>query len=92
LTQPREATHRGRIPLEAITWPADYSPACPACAHPTTGLEEQYARVRGIREPVVVALAQPCGCLIDNHAATLQAGVTTMGQHQFSSSGQWAVS
>jgi hypothetical protein len=31
-------------------------------------MDEQYARVRGQREPVTVALAQPCGCLIDEHA------------------------
>ncbi|SDY87594.1 Site-specific DNA recombinase [Modestobacter sp. DSM 44400] len=72
----RTARHGGD-PLEAITWPTGYSPTCSACAHPTTGLEEQYARVRGLREPVVVALAQPCGCLIDDHAAALQAGAAT---------------
>jgi hypothetical protein len=43
------------------------------------GMEEQYARVRGIREPVVVALAQPCGCLVDEHATELhQAAFNTL--------------
>lgn len=66
--------HRGGELLESITWPAGYSPACPSCAHPTTGLEEQYARVRSHREPVIVALAQPCGCLVDEHVVDLQLG------------------
>jgi len=60
--------------LEALDWPDSYSPACPTCTRPTTGLEEQYARVHGQRVPVVVALAQPCGCSIDEEALTLQAG------------------
>jgi len=42
---------------------------------PTTGIEEQYARVRGQREPVVVVLAQPCGCLVDEHVGTLLSAV-----------------
>lgn len=63
--------------LEAITWPTGYSPTCPGCEHPTTGLEEQYASVRGIRELVVVALAHPWGCLVDDHAAAMQAGAGT---------------
>jgi DNA invertase Pin-like site-specific DNA recombinase len=69
--------HAGR--LEAVTWPPGHSPACPTCAHPTTGMEEQYARVPGRREPVVVALAQPCGCLVDEHATELhQAAFNTL--------------
>jgi DNA invertase Pin-like site-specific DNA recombinase len=68
---------RGGQELEALTWPAGYSPACPTCTQPTTGIEEQYARVPGQREPVVLALARPCGCLVDDQALTLQAGSTT---------------
>ncbi|MCZ2829131.1 recombinase family protein [Modestobacter sp. VKM Ac-2986] len=69
----REARRRGEE-LEALGWPAGYSPACPSCSQPTTGIEEQYARAPGQREPVVVALAQPCGCLIDEHVAALLDG------------------
>jgi len=58
-----------------MTWPAGYSPACPSCTPPITGMAEQYARVPGRREPVIVALAQPCGCLIDEHVTTLQLGI-----------------
>ena len=68
---------RGGEELEAIDWPADHSPACPACARPTTGVEEQYAHVCGQREPVIVALARPCGCLVDEHAAALLAAPNT---------------
>ena len=66
---------RGAQELEALDWPAGHSPACPACTCPTTGVEEQYARVRGQREPVVVALAQPCGCLVDDHVTMLLAAL-----------------
>jgi len=66
------STRRG-AELEELAWPAGYSPACPTCALPTTGVEEQYARISGQREPVVVALAQPCGCLVDDHVAALLA-------------------
>jgi DNA invertase Pin-like site-specific DNA recombinase len=64
---------RGGEELEALDWPAGHSPACPSCTRPTTGVEEQYARVRGQREPVIVALAQPCGCLVDEHVTALLA-------------------
>jgi hypothetical protein len=60
---------RGEDPLEALTWPAGYSPTCPMLAHPTTGLEEH--RVVGIWDPVIAALAQPCGCLVDEHVVPL---------------------
>jgi len=66
------STHRG-TELEELVWPAGYFPACPSCALPTTGVEEQYARVSGQREPVIVALAQPCGCLVDEHVTALLA-------------------
>jgi len=46
------------------------TPACPVCVHPTTGLEEQYARVAGSRD-VVVALARSCACLVDEHITAL---------------------
>jgi len=68
---------RGGEELEALTWPTGHSPACPSCTHPTTGMEEQYARIPGQRELAIVAVAQPCGCLVDEHASTLQAGVLT---------------
>ncbi|WP_458175662.1 recombinase family protein [Modestobacter lacusdianchii] len=70
-------SRRGGDELEVLTWPAGYSPDCPLCAQPTTGLEEQYARVHGQREPVVVAVAHPCGCLVDEHAPELQRGAPT---------------
>ena len=66
------STRRG-AELEELVWPAGYFPACPACTLPTTGVEEQYARVSGQREPVIVALAQPCGCLVDEHVTALLA-------------------
>jgi hypothetical protein len=68
-----QTVRRGGEPLEAFAWPAGYSPACPVCAHPTVGLEEQYARVAGIRDLIVVPVAQPCGCLVDGHVAELHA-------------------
>jgi len=61
---------RGGEQLEALAWPTDYRPACPACALSTTGLEEQYARVAGVRDLVIVPVAQPCGCLVDGHVIT----------------------
>ncbi|SDY99953.1 hypothetical protein SAMN05661080_05230 [Modestobacter sp. DSM 44400] len=67
----RTARHGGD-PLEALDWLAGHSPGCPICDHPTSGTEEQYARVPGMQEGVIVALAQPCGCLIDGHVAELQ--------------------
>ncbi|GAB4083258.1 hypothetical protein [Modestobacter muralis] len=65
------AMHRRREDLEALTWSIGHSPTSPVCADPTTGLEEQYARVDGQRKPVVVTLAQPCGYLVDEHVAAL---------------------
>ena len=61
--------------LEELVWPAGYSPACPSCALPTRGVEEQHARIPRQREPVVVALAQPCGCLVDEHVSALLAAI-----------------
>ena len=58
--------------LEAVDWPQTYRPACPVCAEPVAGLRERYVRRPGVREPVVVALAQPCGCPVDEHAGALQ--------------------
>ena len=57
--------------LEALAWPAGHSPGCPICGHPTSGMEEQYARVPGRREAVIVTLAAPCGCLVDGHLPEL---------------------
>ena len=65
--------------LAATVWvldddgPLNYTPDCPECGHPTTGLREKHARVRGIREPVIITIADPCGCHVDDHAAALQA-------------------
>jgi hypothetical protein len=58
--------------LESVTWPGGCRPACPACSQATTGLREKRARRGG--ELVVVATAQPCGCHVDDHAASLQSG------------------
>ena len=63
--------------LGALEWLTGHSPACSSCAHPTTGVEEQYARVPGQREPVIVALAQPCGSHADDHVAQLQPRTST---------------
>jgi DNA invertase Pin-like site-specific DNA recombinase len=60
--------------LEAVDWPDGYRPPCPQCTQPTRGLREQWVRRAGVREPVVAARAQPCGCAVDEHAAALQAG------------------
>ena len=60
--------------LEAAEWPESYRPACPQCRQPTSGLREQYGRRAVVRHPIVVALAWPCGCAVDEHAAGLQAG------------------
>jgi len=68
------STRRG-AELEELVWPAGYSPTCPICSLPTTGVEEQYARIRGQREPIVVALSEPCGCLIDEYVSALLAAV-----------------
>ena len=57
--------------LGSVTWPAGYRPACPRCAQPTEGLREKNSRRRG--QHVVLTLAQPCGCGVDEHAVTLQA-------------------
>jgi hypothetical protein len=58
---------------QTVAWPVGYTPNCPDCGHPTAGLREQRARVRGIREPVILTIADPCGCPVDDHAAALQA-------------------
>ncbi len=58
--------------LQSVTWPTGYRPPCPVCTRPTNGLREKNARVG--REIVVVAVAQPCGCGVDDHAAALQTG------------------
>ena len=57
--------------LGSVTWPAGYRPACPRCAQPTEGLREKNARLRV--QHVVITVAQPCGCGVDDHAVTLQA-------------------
>jgi len=65
----------GAVELEAVDWPAGYSPPCPACTRTTTGIGERWARITGVREPVVVTVAHPCGCPVTEHAAALQAPV-----------------
>jgi len=64
--------------LQSVRWPTGYRPPCPVCTRPTSGLREKNARVG--REIVVVALAQPCGCGVDDHAAALQTGAPTTGR------------
>ncbi len=58
--------------LGSVTWPAGYRPACPRCAQPTEGLRERNARRRG--QHVVLTVAEPCGCGVDDQAVDLQAG------------------
>jgi DNA invertase Pin-like site-specific DNA recombinase len=72
-TVPGKAVHLAAAELlEAVDWPDGYRPPCPACTLPTIGLREQWARRAGVREPVVVVRARPCGCAVDEHAAQLQ--------------------
>ncbi len=47
--------------LQSVRWPTGYRPVC---TRPTSGPRERNARVR--RELVVVAVAQPCGCGVDD--------------------------
>ena len=63
--------------LEAVDWPDTYRPACPGCGKPVSALREQYRRRAGVHHPVVVALAVPCGCAVDEHAAGLRARAVT---------------
>jgi len=71
-TIPSKAVHSAAAELlEAVDWPDGYRPPCPACTRPTIGLREQWARRAGVREPVVVVRACPCGCAVDEHAAQL---------------------
>jgi len=70
---PSTAVHSAAAELlEAVDWPDGYRPPCPACTRPTIGLREQWARRAGVREPVIVVRACPCGCAVDEHAAQLQ--------------------
>ena len=62
--------------LESVMWPVGYRPPCPVCGQLTSGLREKNARVG--RERVVIAVAQPCGCDVNEHAAVLQAGVVAV--------------
>jgi DNA invertase Pin-like site-specific DNA recombinase len=72
-TVPSTAVHSAAAELlEAVDWPDSYRPPCPACTRPTIGLREQWARRAGVREPVIVVRACPCGCAVDEHAAQLQ--------------------
>jgi DNA invertase Pin-like site-specific DNA recombinase len=56
--------------LESVTWPDGYAPPCPRCHQPTTGLQEKPGRAHG--ETVIRAVAVPCSCAVDEHAAALQ--------------------
>jgi hypothetical protein len=69
-TDRRRPGQRGN--LESTTWPTGYAPACPTCQQPTTGLRETRATAHG--QVVIVAVAEPCGHPVDEHAAALQAG------------------
>ena len=72
-TVPSKAVHSAVAELlEAVDWPDGYRPPCPACTRPTIGLREHWVRRAGVREPVVVVRACPCGCAVDEHAAQLQ--------------------
>ena len=57
--------------LESITWPPGYAPDCPTCRQPTSGLRETRAKAHG--QIVIIAVAEPCGHPVDEHAAALQA-------------------
>ena len=61
--------------LGSFTCPAGYRPACPRCTQPTQGLREKNARLRG--QHVVLTVAEPCGCGVDDHAVTPQANAPT---------------
>jgi len=82
-TIPSKAVHSAAAELlEAVDWPDGYRPPCPACTRPTIGLREHWVRRAGVREPVVVVRACPCGCAVDEHAAQLQqAAPHTPGSH-----------
>jgi len=76
----KTAPSTGRGVLESVTWPPGYNPACPRCGTATTGLAD--ARARAGRTPVLVTTAQPCGCLVDEHAAALQAAAPVLVAHR----------
>ena len=48
------------------------------CAQPSMGVRERNARIG--RDVLVVAVAQPCGCGVDEHAAALHAGASATPQ------------
>ncbi len=58
--------------LGSVTWPDSYRPACPHCQQPIQGLREKSSRHRD--QHIVLTLAEPCGCGVDDHAVILQAG------------------
>ena len=67
--RPRSAEPNAAF-LQSVTWPDGYRPPCPRCQKPTVGLQEKSGRVKG--QMVVRAVAVPCGCTVDEHAAALQ--------------------
>ncbi len=72
--RPRSADPNAAF-LESVTWPDGYQPPCPRCQTPTAGLQEKSGRVRG--HVVVRAVAVPCGCAVDEHAAALQSAAVS---------------
>ena len=73
------AARRGGEPLDRPRLAGRLLPRLPVIRptdHRPRG--EQYARGGGIRELVVVPIAQPCGCLIDGHVTRLHAGAPAL--------------
>jgi len=68
--EPALQRRRPRGNLESITWPPGYAPDCPTCWQPTNGLRETRAKAHG---QIIIAVAEPCGHPVDEHAAALQA-------------------
>lgn len=68
--EPARQRRRPRGNLESITWPPGYAPDCPTCWQPTNGLRETRAKAHG---QIIIAVAEPCGHPVDEHAAALQA-------------------
>ncbi len=69
--EPELDRRRSRGNLESTTWPIGYAPACPTCQQLTTGLRETRAQAHGqvVIVIVIVAIAEPCGHPVNEHAA-----------------------
>ena len=66
--------HRRGRRVDSFAWPEGYRPACPVCGRPTTGIADVQA-LTGDRL-VIMAVVDPCGCEVNQHAARLQAGAS----------------